>query len=549
MSARRVVAWALAALATARVGTAQSLGMAQGRDLPAWMTDWSPVDSHADLPRLLPSASDAIPLLLLPAPQVGLFWLAGNPGALPAEVGPAYTTFMAAKASQSGDYRRPLDPGGDALTQLSALSWTPIGRRAAAIGRIVVDQEPQDPGTYSDQAQPYTSNPFAVTDTAQSPMRQIRLRMEGAAASRVGAWGLGAALGYETRDNYTRHAAFTRLDRQVTSSGTLGVTRSFGDSGLVLGAHGRWSVGAETVNLSTHPARGYVYQLEGYADVPLQVIYMYPAFYYRRLESDEVSGGGGASGTLAGARWVVLAEAARYRQGQWSVTGTDNPPEDHWETHVWSVGGAVQRALGSLWLVTLQAHYTALAGNGDLAADSGAVVFRARERALTASAELRLLPTADGWTGVAVLSLLSDRRQRTDSVAGIGTDIRTLTPGIAVEAGRTVLKRFFVSAAAAYAEYSPTSTIPEPLARGAGYQQMIAPEIEVEATEASVYALSLSLRWQVRDGMAVWATARSESLAPTAFGLQLASGFRPNGTRTASDVVVGVSLEAANGER
>jgi hypothetical protein len=262
-----------------------------------------------------------------------------------------------------------------------------------------------------------------------------------------------------------------------------------------------------------------------------------------------VSGGGGASGRLAGARWVVFGEAARYREGLWSSRGNDHPPTDHWSTKAWSVGAAVQRALGSQWLVTLQGRYTALTGNGDLVADSGAVVFRAREHALSGSAEIRLLPTADGWTGVAVVSVVSDRRERRDSVAGIWTDLTTLTPGIALEAGRTVLKRLFISAGIAYARYSPSGTIPEPLARGPAYQTMIAPEIEVEATEASVYALSLSFRWQVRDGMAVWATARSESLAPTTYGLQLVSGFRPDGSRTASFAAFGISLGVGNGEQ
>ena len=546
MRARAPVAlWALAAVVAARAGAAQSLGLAQGRDLPAWMQEWSPVDSHADLPRLLPSASDALPLLLLPTPRVGLFWLGGNPGALPAEVGPEYSNFMGARSGQSGDYHRPLDPGGADLTQVSALSWQPIGRRGAAIGRIVVDQELQDPGTYADQAQPYTSNPFAVTDTAQSPMRRIRLRMEGAAGARVGAWGLGGALGYESRNDYTRHAAFIRFDRQVTPAATLGITRSFGDSGLVLGIHGRWSGGAETVDMNRLTEPGRLYQLEGYADVPAQDVNN----YYRRLESNEVSGGGGASGTLAGARWVVFGEAAHYREGLWSQQYTDNPAEDHWETHAWSVGAAVQRALGSQWLVTLQGRYRSLTGNGDLVADSGAVVFRAREHALSGSAEIRLLPTEDGWTGVAVFSVVSDRRQRTDSMAGIGTDLKAFTPGVAVEVGKTVLKRLFISAGAAYATYFPNGTIPEPLARGTAYQTMIAPEIEVEATEASVYALSLSLRWQVRDGMAVWASTRTESLAPTTYGLQLASGFRPDGSRTATSVVFGVALTAPGAQR
>jgi hypothetical protein len=541
MNARLVFAViSLAAAAGARVGAAQSLGLAQGRDLPAWMVGWSPVDSHADLPRLLPSAGDALPLLLLPPPKVGLFWLSGNPGALPAEVGPEYSDFMAARSGQSGDYHRPLDPGGDDLTQVSALSWTPVGRRAGAIGRIVVDQELQDPGTYSDQAQPYTSNPFVVTDTAQSPMRRIRARLEGAAGARVGAWGLGAALGYETRDDYTRHAAFLRFDRQVTPAVALGLTRSFGDSGLVLGVHGRWSAGAETIDLIENTASGRVYQLEGYEDVPARDV----QGYHRRMESDEVSGGGGASGRLAGARWVVFGEAARYREGLWSQQFTDSPGKDRWEAHAWTVGAAAQRALGSQWLVTVQGRYTKLTGNGNLASDTTGPIFRAREHSLSGRAEIRLLPTADGWTGVAVLFVVNDRRVRRDTVAGIWTDLETLTPGIAVEAGRTVLKRLFVSAGAAYASYMVRGAIPQALARGPAYQMMIAPEIEIDATPAAVTALSLSLRWQVRDGMAVWATARSEALAPTTSGLQRASGFRPDGSRTASCLAFGVALTA-----
>jgi hypothetical protein len=546
VTARLAVAlWALAATATAEVASAQSLGLAAGRDLPAWMLEWSPVNSHADLPRLLPSAGAALPLLLAPPSKVGLFWLAGNPGALPAEVGEEYSNFMAARSGQKGDYHRPLDPGGASLTQVSALSWQPVGRKAGAIGRIVVDQELQDPGTYADQAQPYTSNPFVVTDTAQSPMRRIRARLEGAAGAQVGAWGLGAALGYETRDDYTRHAAFLRFDRQVTPAATLGITRAFGDSGLVLGVHGRWSGGAENVEMFQNTEAGRVYQLQGYSDVAPRDVQS----YYRRMESDEVSGGGGASGTLAGARWVVFGEAARYREGLWSQQFTDSPGKDRWEAHAWSVGAAAQRALpGARWLVTVQGRYTALTGNGNLAADTAGAVFRAREHSASGSVKVRLLPTADGWTGVAVLSVTNDRRERTDTVAGIWTDLETLTPGIAVEAGRTVLKRLFVSAGLAYASYMVRGAIPEPLARGPAYQTMIAPEIEVEATPATVAAYSLSLRWQARDGMAVWASARSESLAPTTGGIQRVSGFRPDGSRTAGYVAFGVTLGGTDGE-
>jgi len=548
MNARLVVAlWALAAAATAEAGAAQSLGLAAGRDLPAWMTDWSPLVPRADLPHLLPSASAAQPLLLLPPPKVGLFWLTGNPGAIPGEVGEEYTNFMAAKSGTDGDYRRPLDPGGASLTQFSALSWRPVGRRAAAIGRVIVDQETQSPGTFSDVTEPYSSSPFVVTDTTTGPMRRVRARFEGAAGARVGPWGLGAALGYETRDNYTLHAKFVRFDRQVLPAATLGVTHSFGDSGLVLGVHGRLSRSAETVELYPYGMPGgRVYQLEGYADVVARDV----SSYYRRMESDEASAGAGASGRLGGGHWVVFGEAARYRQWLWSQQYTDNPAKDRWEARTWSVGAAAQHELfGGRWLVTVQGRYTSLKGNGDLATDSAGAVIRDRNHSLSGSAEFRLLPIGGGWTGVALISVVNERRERRDSVAGIWTDLETLTPGIAVEAGRTVLKRLFISAGAAYASYMPRGEIPEPLARGKVYTTLIAPEIEVYATEAAVQAFSLSARWQVRDGMALWASARSESLAPTENGLLRAAGLRPPGSRTAQYVAFGVALTAPGVER
>ena len=544
MNARAVVTfWALAATATADIGAAQSLGLATGRDLPAWMVSWSPLDSHADLPRLMPSASTALPLLLLPPPKVGLFWLTGNPAAFPADVGEAYSNFMSARSGQSGDYRRPLDPGGSSLTQVSAVSWRPVGTQGAAIGRIIVDQETLDPGSKADVTQPYTSNPFVVTDTSTSPMRRVRARLEGAAGARLGPWAVGGALGYETRDNYTVHAAFARFDRQVTPALTVGLTRSFGDSGLTVGVHGRWSGGAETIEMYQNTLGGRIYQLEGYSDVVARD----QVTYYRRMESDEASAGAGASGRMGAGRWVVFGDWARYRDGLWSQLNTDNPAKDRWETHAWSVGAAVQQALwGGRWLLTVQGRWFSLNGQGDLAMDSAGVIFWAHEHSLSGSAELRLLPVEDGWTAVAVLSVVNERRNRADSAAGIWTTLETLTPGIAIEAGRTALRNVFVSGGVAIASYMPRGEIPERLARGTVYQTLIAPEMDFYATKATTTALSLGVRWQVRDGTALWLAARSETLSPTS-GYQQVSGYSPQGSRTASYVAVGVSLSAAGG--
>jgi hypothetical protein len=548
MSARAVVAiCALAAVAGAEAGQAQSLGLATGRDLPTWMANWSPLVPRADLPHLLPSASPAQPLLLVPATKVGLFWLAGNPGAFPGEVGEEYTNFMVTRTAQDGDYRRPLDPGGADLTQFSAMSWRPVGTRAAAIGRVIVDQETQSPGAYADVTEPYSSSPFVVTDTTTGTMRRVRARFEGAAGARVGRWGLGTALGYETRNNYTLRAKFARFDTRVLPAATLGVTHSFGDSALVLGVHGRAARVAETVMLLPYGVPGgRVYQLEGYADVVARDV----SSFWRRMEGDEASAGAGASGRLAGARWVVFGDVARYRAGYWSTMYGDNPAKDRWEARTWSVGAAAQRALaGGRWLVTLQGQYTSLEGDGDLARDSAGTIIRERNHSLSASAEVRLLPVGSPWTGVALVSVVNERRERRDSVAGIWTNLETLTPGIAIEAGRTILKRLFVSAGFAYAQYMPRGEIPEPFARGKVYTTLIAPEVEVYATEAAVTSLSLSLRWQVRDGMALWATARSESLAPTENGLTRIAGLRPGGNRTAQYVAFGVALTAPGPER
>jgi hypothetical protein len=149
--------------------------------------------------------------------------------------------------------------------------------------------------------------------------------------------------------------------------------------------------------------------------------------------------------------------------------------------------------------------------------------------------------------GAPLAPVVQARRERNDTVGGIWTDLETLTPGVAVEAGRKVLKRLFISAGYAYASYAPRGQIPEPAARGTAYKTLIAPEIE--ATPAITQAVSLSLRWQVRDGTALWATARSESLAPTTPGLMRPTSFRPDGSRTASFVAFGVALTAPDAER
>jgi len=69
------------------------------------------------------------------------------------------------------------------------------------LGSVVLDQERLDLGSQSDETEPYPTSPFVTTDTSTSPVRRTRARLEGVAGWTLGNWGLGIAVGYDTRDN------------------------------------------------------------------------------------------------------------------------------------------------------------------------------------------------------------------------------------------------------------------------------------------------------------------------------------------------------------
>src|ERR1019366_6815630 len=188
----------------------QSLGVSPGQDVPSWLQTWSPLTIQGDLPRTLPSASVAMPSLLMPAPKVGLFWSAANPAAIPWDVNDSLVDMTAAHSAQSGTYRRPLDPQGAQLSQLSGTGWQPVGTRGALVGRVIFDRNTNNGGTRSDVNDPYGSTPFVLTDTSTSAVRQSRARLEGAGGWRLGNWGIGTALGYDTQNSATVGAPFAR---------------------------------------------------------------------------------------------------------------------------------------------------------------------------------------------------------------------------------------------------------------------------------------------------------------------------------------------------
>lgn len=512
---------------------AQSLGLDPDRDLPAWLSARSPLAPRADLPRRLPSAGTALPLGVFGAPRIGLFWTAGNPAGLARELTDTRSDFFGGVCRTQGDYRRPLDPGAASLKQAWATSWTPIDSRFNGLGRVVLDQERLDPGTHSDETEPYPTSPFVTADTATSAVRRTRARLEGAAGWRLGGWALGAIVGYDTRENQTIQAGFVRRTRQAMSGVTVGVSRLMG--GVALGLHARYRRRAETINLTERAGFGRVIDLEGYRNV--QPLYLGEQFYHRRIDENVPSAGASASGTMGRVRWVVYADLARLRERR-TRQEQDNPVLDRWNADSWTTGGELQRAIGVRGLLTLAARYTRLTGTGDLALDSTSVLFTANEHLFDGSSELRIRPAVNRWSGVLVLRLRQERRIRNDSVAAIGTAVRAATLGASVAVSRSLSDRMGFELGADLGNYVANSQLPAP-SRGAVYLSYIAPELDVYARNATPYAVNATLRWRASARAGVWAAARYENLNPQGVS---PSGVGPGGSRTAGYVLLGVTV-------
>jgi hypothetical protein len=533
---KRVAALATLALAPfgARPLPAQTAGLGDQNSVPAWLEVWSPLGSRADLPRLLPHV-DAVPAsLLLPAPRVGLFWTAGNPAALRDELADTRTDFGFGLRHESGTLRRPLDPAASSLRQAEGTGWTPVDSTLALLGRVVVDQDRFDPGARADMVEPYPTSPFVTLDTSTTPTRRIRAALEGALSVRLGGWSLGAALGYEGRDHETIAAGFIRRSRQTLPGATIGLTRRIGS--VRLGPYARWRNRAETIYLIVREASGLVVELQGLRDVtPFTPI----GYYYRRVEEDMPTAGWSVAGPLAGGAWAAYAERSWLRE-RLTRQEADNPTEDTWTADAWAGGGAYQRPLGRQVLFTLDGRYTTLRGDGDLALDTLGVIFQAAERALTVSAEVRVLPDTTGWAVAVGAQVRLEHRLRNALTVPVAAEVTGLTEGVTLELGRAFSPRLFATATIGSAYYSANSSIPNPAAMGPSYTAYVSPDYDLASRPAQAWLGALGVRWTASPRTSLWIRATAQTVSPTKAGIT----FGPEGSRTALGATGGVTLRA-----
>lgn len=518
---------------------AQSLGIAAGRDRPAWMDQWSPLGIQGSLPRTLTGASSAVPLLMLPPPKVGLFWTSGNPGALPWDVDEDRTDVIVARAGQDGEYRRPLDPEAASVTQVNGLAWRPVGARGAVVGAVLFDRSLRAPASASNMNDPYASTPFVVTDTSTATLRQSRARLEGAGGWRIGEFGVGVALGYEARITASVASPLLRRNRAVAPAAIVGVVRRLAGGRLTAGLRGSWQSARETINLVEVTQEGGVYQLEGYRDVPLQNIV---AGYYRRISRNVESLGATVGGVLGPARWAVNVDGLRQHE---RLTGEqeDDPLTESWKTRGATSGAALQfpRVRGRA-VVTLQARFAALSGHSAQVFPTRSGL-RTNEQMLEGSAQIRLLPSAAGWMAVMDASLVGAHRVREDSAAQVSTTIDAITSRVGIELGRQVSERFMMSAGYGFARYGGNGTLPSPTTRGALYQRVFAPELGMATSVARAHSVAAAFRWYLQPASAVWVAGRIESLAPHS-----GHPFAPNGTRAARILLLGITLSGVRRE-
>jgi hypothetical protein len=510
------------------VGTAQSTTLDPDLEEPRWLRAWSPLLWRGDISRRIPSLGAGLEPDTM---RTGEFWTAGNPAGLVREIGVGRTDFALGWSREQGDFRRPLDAAASRLIRLRARSWQRVSSSFALIGNVIADQERLDPGTLSDQTEPHASSPFVLTDTSNAGMRRTRVRLEGAGAWSIGAWGVGLALGLDVRDNQTLESGFVRRGRGTVPGAVLGVSRGVGSA--TVGAYGRYRFRNETIRLSESAAEGRIYPLEGYRE-PQRIDLI--EGYYRRIEETAPSVGVSTRARLLGGVVAAFAEARWLSERQTSQETAD-PAEDRWSTDGWSAGFSWQRLLGSRWRIEVSGEGEALVGEADAFFDDVGVFFTTNERRLGARATVRY--AHGSWLMGLEGGVRHERRVRNDSSALIGSSISAASPEVQGLAGRR-FGSVAVTLSGGLLLHAPTSTLPSPTAQGPKYQQLIAPEVDLYAMPSHPYMGSIRIDWQVSKGSLIWLRARTERTSPTEGPL---TPFSPSGARKMSALEGGIRVE------
>jgi hypothetical protein len=373
-------------------------------------------------------------------------------------------------------------------------------------------------------------------DTAASDLGRTEVQLEGAGGWQVGRLGFGLALGYRAHQTRTAAAPVPRSLSVADPGAGVGLSWRLSPA-LTLGVHGRWRSHVERVALYTVAASSRVYRLQGYFEPPPQDLA--GGFYTRRLEREGYAGVVSAGGTAAGLTWTAFAERGTQEERQFPAQDA-TPDVDTWRSDAVTLGAAVVRPLairnGEL---SLTGRYTSLsgdAGRGDL---PDTVTFVGDERIFHGVGELSL-DASEEVRPVGSFVIRYEDRARTDQLAHVGSSVRSWTTGFGLAAVLRPSARLQLSPAVANTWYGAGGGIPDPLKMGKAFGRYVAPEMAVDASDASVHAAGLTALWSVRDATGVWGSVRYVSLSPSGEAVSLP--FQPEGSRTRWTAEVGMSV-------
>ncbi|MHB1193737.1 MAG: DUF6850 family outer membrane beta-barrel protein [Longimicrobiales bacterium] len=488
------------------------------------------------MPRTLPSSALALPeALLLSTPRVGLFWTAGNPGAVATDVQDSFSLYAVGGGGEQGEYRRPLDPEESAERHGAALAWRPFGERGASIGSVRVTSS-ELRGAMSDYDLAYPGSPYVVMDTAASDLGRTEVQLEGAGGWQVGRLGFGLALGYRAHHTRTVEAPVPRSLSVADPGASVGVTWKLSPA-LTLGMHGRWRSHAERVTLYSVAAPSRVYRLQGYFEPPPQDLA--GGFYSRRLEREGYAGAVSAGGTAAGATWSAFVERGTQEERQFPAQDV-TPDVDTWRSDAITFGAAMVRPFdprnGQLSLTARYIKLSGEAGRGDI---PDTVTFVGDESVFHGEGELRY-DASKGAQLVGVFVVRHEDRARSDQLAHVASTVRSWTTGFGVAAVFQPGTRLQVSPAVATTWYGAGGAIPDPLKLGGAFGRYVAPEMAVNVSDAGEMAAGVTVQWSIRNGTGVWGRVRYLSLSPSGEAITLP--FQPEGTRTRWTLEVGMTV-------
>lgn len=514
---------------------AQVTGVAEdpgAESRPAWLAVWSPLRPLADLSRIAPGAGfDAMTLPLGIAHRVGLFWTGGNPAGLARELDEGFSTFEVGSFRQSGDYRRPLDPGQKSSMRVGALGWSPLEGSGAGIGRVVVDRSTVEGPAVSNVLSPYSSSPLVVFDTVGAAKSWTAARLEGAGAWALGRLALGLSLGVEVQSSSTEAAPAPVSTRTSLPGAVVGASWTLLDGALSLGAQARWRRSTHSLSVYSLAAASRVYEISGFVDPVAHDLVS--TLIRRRIDGEAIAVGGGAAGRFAGMRWALSGEA-QFDEAFRYEGSTATSRKDRWKADGWSMAGAL---MGTAASTDFQLDVSGARVDGAYTIpDMEEEAFLSEESRWRASLDLRR--SWKVWWGGIRVAVDRDHQMSRDRVVGAERDLLTWISSGVVEVGRSLSARLSASVGAGVLAYVPNGTLPEPTALGPVYQRWIGPELSYHGSKSTVVVASGRVSWAPAGDYGLFLIGSFSRLAPSAGRIPLPG--RADGNRQHLSIRFGV---------